>query len=149
MKRKEKNYLTFFNNESKKNFINAVNLIIEENPKRKEIITKKLNYITKNYKSIKAMQELKIGSSMESHISHLIASLFSSRPKSFSTKRINQYLKLNDYKNNDINIFKLYMQSYSNTEVIKINEENLDYSIFENSKSSNLPVLESGKVTPT
>ena len=95
------------------------------------------------------MQELKIGSSMESHISHLIASLFSSRPKGFSTKRINQYLKLNDYKNNDINIFKLYMQSYSNTEVIKLNEENLDYSLFENSKSSNLPVLENGKVTPT
>lgn len=144
-----KKLFDIFNNESKKNFINAVNLIIEENPKRKEIITKKLNYITKNYKSIKAMQELKIGSSMESHISHLIASLFSSRPKGFSTKRINQYLKLNDYKNNDINIFKLYMQSYSNTEVIKLNEENLDYSLFENSKSSNLPVLENGKVTPT
>ena len=41
------------------------------------------------------------------------------------------------------------MQSYSNTEVIKLNEENLDYSLFENSKSSNLPVLENGKVTPT
>ena len=46
------------------------------------------------------MLDLNIGSSMESHISHLIASLFSSRPKGFSTKRITKYLKLNDYKNN-------------------------------------------------
>ena len=44
------------------------------------------------------MLALNIGSSMESHISHLIASFFSSRPKGFSTKRIEKYIKLNDYE---------------------------------------------------
>lgn len=63
-----------------------------------------MNYIISNYDSIKSILELNIGSSMESHISHLIASLFSARPKGFSTKRITKYLKLNDYKNNNINI---------------------------------------------
>ena len=69
---------------------------------------------------------------MESHISHLIASFFAARPKGFSTKRINQYLKLNDYKNNSINIFKLYMQSYNNTEVIKIDENVANTYVYDN-----------------
>ena len=138
-----------FYTKEKKEFIEAVNLIIAQNPTRTEIITQKLNYIIKNYTSIKLMLELKIGSSMESHISHLIASLFSSRPKGFSVNRIKQYLKLNDYKNNGINIFKLYLQSYSNKEIVKINEDKLDYSIFEGSKPSNVPLLGNGKVTNT
>ena len=94
-----KNLLKIFTNKKKKDFVDAVNKIIDSNKNREEIITKNLNYIVNNYASIKAMLELNIGSSMESHISHLIASFFSSRPKGFSTKRIDQYLKLSDYKN--------------------------------------------------
>ena len=96
---KRKELLEVFTNKSKKEFITVVNNIIENDKNREEIITKKLNYILNNYPNIKAMLDLNIGSSMESHISHLIASFFSSRPKGFSTKRIEQYLKLNDYKN--------------------------------------------------
>lgn len=114
------------------------------NPKRKEIITKKLKYILNNYSAIKSMLELKIGSSMESHISHLIASFFSARPKGFSTKRIEQYLKLNDYKNNNINIFKLYMQSYKNKEVVKINEDVAQNYTFDNFENGNVPILCNG-----
>lgn len=90
--------LHIFKTKSKSYFIDAINTIIYNNPKRKDIITKKLNYIINNYTAIKSMLDLKIGSSMESHISHLIASFFSARPKGFSTKRIKQYLKLNDIK---------------------------------------------------
>ena len=144
-----KNLIDIFSTQKKKDFINAVNTIIENNPNRKDTITKKLNYILNNYSSIKAMLELKIGSSMESHISHLIASFFSSRPKGFSTKRIKQYLKLNDYKNNNINIFKLYMQSYRNTEIKKINEEIINNYTFDNNSNGNIPVLNDGLITPT
>ena len=146
---KEKNLINIFSTQKKKDFINAVNTIIENNPNRKDTITKKLNYILNNYSSIKAMLELKIGSSMESHISHLIASFFSSRPKGFSTKRIKQYLKLNDYKNNNINIFKLYIQSYKNTEIKKINEEIINNYTFDNNSNGNIPVLNDGLITPT
>lgn len=145
---KRKHLINIFNNNSKEDFKNAVNEIILEEPKREETIIKKLNYIINNYASIKAMLELNIGSSMESHISHLIASLFSSRPKGFSTKRINKYLKLNDYKNNNINIFKLYIQTYNNTEEITINESKLDYSIFESNSERNIPILNEGIVSP-
>lgn len=144
-----KNLLQIFTNEKKKDFIDAVNTIIENDKNREEIITKNLNYIVNNYASIKAMLEINIGSSMESHISHLIASFFSSRPKGFSTKRIDQYLKLNDYKNNSINIFKLYMQSYNNDEVIEIGEEEANNYIFDNSNRGNITILNDGHVTQT
>ena len=120
-----------------------------EEPNRKETITKKLNYIITNYTSIKSMLELEIGSSMESHISHLIASMFSSRPKGYSTKRIKKYLKLNDYKNNNINIFNLYMDSYKNKDEVIINQNKLDYSIFEDNSESNIPILNEGLVSGT
>ena len=148
-KEKRKHLIETFNNKSKEDFKVAVNEIIFDEPKRKETITKKLNYIINNYTSIKSMLKLNIGSSMESHISHLIASMFSARPKGFSTKRITKYLKLNDYKNNNINIFKLYMQSYKNTEEVVINQNKLDYSIFENNARGNIPILNEGIISPT
>lgn len=141
--------LHIFKTKSKSYFIDAVNTIIYNNPKRKETITKKLNYIINNYTNIKSMLELNIGSSMESHISHLIASLFSSRPKGFSTKRIKKYLKLNDYKHNNINIFKLYLLTYSKKEIITINENTYSYEIFTKDKIHNIPVLNEGLKTGT
>ena len=67
---------------------------------------------------------------MESHISHYIANMFSSRPKGYSSLNINKYLKLNDYKINGINLFDLYLKSYDNEEEVTINQDELDYSIF-------------------
>ena len=93
------------------------------------------------------MLELKIGSSMEGHISHLIASFFAARPKGFSTQRIEQYLRLNDYKNNNINIFKLYMKSYKNKEVVTIDEETSQNYTFDNFQNGNIPILSNGLIT--
>lgn len=143
-----KELLEIFTNKRKKDFINAVNKIIKNNKNREETIKKKLNYIINNYSSIKNMLKLNIGSSMESHISHLIASFFASRPKGFSTKRIDQYLKLNDYKNNGINIFKLYMQSYNNKEVVEIDESVANTYVYDNFNTGNIPILNDGHVTP-
>lgn len=140
--------LHIFNTKPKSYFIDAVNTIINNNPKRKDIINKKLKYIINNYSNIKAMLNLNIGSSMESHISHLIASFFSSRPKGFSTKRIDKYLKLNNYKHNNINIFKLYLNTYSKKQTVTLNE-NYDYEIFAPDKIHNIPVLNNGLRTDT
>ena len=139
--------LHIFKTKSKSYFIDAINTIIYNNPKRKDIITKKLNYIINNYVSIKAMLDSNIGSSMESHISHLIASMFSSRPKGYSTKRIRKYLKLNDYKHNNINIFKLYLSTYSKKHAITINENIYDYEIFDTDTIHNIPILNNGLKT--
>ena len=88
-KEQRSNLLDIFENKPKKEFTKAVNLIIDDNPNRKETIEKKRNYIINNYSAIKNMLELKIGSSMESHISHFIASYFASRPKGFLLKELN------------------------------------------------------------
>ena len=141
--------LHIFNTNPKSYFIDAVNTIINNNPKRKDIINKKLKYIINNYSNIKSMLNLNIGSSMESHISHLIASFFSSRPKGFSTKRIDKYLKLNDYKHNNINIFKLYLSTYSKKQTITLNENTYDYEIFTPDRIHNIPVLNNGLRTDT
>lgn len=141
--------LHIFKTKPKTYFIDAVNTIAYNTPKRKDTISKKLNYIIKNYSNIKSMLELKIGSSMESHISHLIASFFSARPKGFSTKRIKKYIKLNDYKNNNINIFKLYLSTYSKKEIVTIDENTYDYEIFTPDKIHNIPVLNYGQNTGT
>lgn len=53
---------------------------------------------------------------MESHISHCIANMSSSRPKGYSSKNINKYLEINDYKNNYLNIFNLHLKSYENVD---------------------------------
>ena len=86
---------------------------------------------------------------MESHISHLIASFFSYRPKGFSTKRIEKYIKLNDYKYNNINIFKLYLSTYSKKQTVTLNENTYDYEIFTQDKLHNIPVLNNGLKTGT
>ena len=146
----ERYYLIhIFKNKPKSYFIDAVGTIIYNNPNRKETITKKLNYIINNYANIKSMLDLNIGSSMESHISHLIASLFSSRPKGFSTKRITKYLKLNDYKNNNINIFKLHLSTYSQKKTTELYENTYDYEIFTPDKIHNIAVLNYGRNTGT
>jgi hypothetical protein len=139
--------LHIFKTKSKSYFEDAIKQIIYHNPKRAETITKKLNYILNNYSSIKSMLELNIGSSMESHISHFVASLFSSRPKGFSTERIKQYLLLNDYKNNYINIFKIYIQSYKNTETINLEENLIINYTFDNFNNGNIPILNDGCVS--
>ena len=139
--------LHIFKTKPKSYFIEAVGTIIYNNPNRKKTITKKLNYITNNYNNIKLMLALDIGSSMESHISHLIASLFSSRPKGFSTKRISKYLKLNDYKNNNVNIFKLYLSTYSEKRTTELYENAYDYEVFTPDRIHNIPVLNYGQNT--
>ena len=143
-----KKLLNIFNNKSKKEFINEVNKIIENNKNREETINKKLNYILNNYKAIKDMNNSDVGSSMESHISHCIANLFASRPKGYSSKNIKKYLQINDYKNNNLNILYLYSKTYNDTETRTINENDINYSIFDK-KGSNIPIIDQGKVNGT
>lgn len=97
---KRKILLDTFNNNSKQEFKDKVLELTKDitEKKRQDSIDKNLNYILNNYKAIKDMLDSLIGSSMESHISHYIANLFSSRSKGYSSLNINKYLKLNGYE---------------------------------------------------
>ena len=145
---KRKILIRIFNNYSKKQFINATNIILKYHPERTSTIKQKVDYIITNYSYIKNMLNFDIGSSMESHISHLIASFFASRPKGFSTKNIDKYLLLNDYKNNNINIFNLYLKTYNSKHSVKITEDEFNFTLSNSSDIDNIPILKFGHVIP-
>ena len=122
--------------------------LIKDEKKDNENKLKKLieyeNYIVNHWNKIQNMFKSECRSSMESHISHCIASHFSSRPKAYSKNNIEKLLKLQEAKLNGINIQSLYLKSYKSTETITLKKEELSFSIFENNNSSNLPIIENG-----
>ena len=117
-----KELLKSFRELSKKEFMELLENYKEKYENKSDTIEKQKTYIMNNYSAIKDMLEFHIGSSMESHISHIIANPFASRPKGFSSIKINKYLKINDYVNNSVNIFKLYLSSYNTIEEDGISE---------------------------
>lgn len=142
---REKLINSIYVNESKKEFEQLADELIESKPeKRKEKLTEYKNYIIKHWKSIINLKCCDIKSSMESHISHYVADYFGSRPKGFSNKTIEKYIKLHETKHNEINILNLYLKTYDNNEnnVHNYNEEGINFSVFDNSVSL-LPVKSS------
>lgn len=124
----------------KKKFILLTDNLIENKPdNRKEKLTKYKNYITKHWISIINMKNCDIKSSMESHISHCVAEHFGSRPKGYSSNKIENYLKLQEAKLNNINILDLYLKSTYKNEDFVYNEKEIKYSFFDKSISY-LPV---------
>ena len=126
---------------NKKKFIKLADEIIS-NSNNKDKKKKYKNYIIKHRNGILNMTDREIHSSMESHISHCVAANFGSRPKGFSKLRIEKYIKLEEYKQNGINIMDLYLNSY-NQENFVYNKEDILFSIFENNTSSNIPIKSS------
>ena len=134
-------YDTIYEKGDKKKFEKLSNLIIAKvNNKSKKEAYK--NYILNHWKSILNMKDRQLKSSMESHISHCIASHFTSRPKGYSSKRIEKYIKLQEYKLNGINIMDLYLNSYNKNNDYIYNKKEISYSIFEHNTSI-LPVKSS------
>lgn len=130
-----------------KSLMKEIKDLKKDNPKRLEKLEEYENYILNHWKKIKNMAESPYKSSMESHISHYIASYFSSRPKAYSRNTIENHLKLQEAKINGVDIKSLFLKSYKNTETLTYNKKELDFSIFDKSNSTTLPVLENGHIT--
>ena len=71
---------------------------------------------------------------MESHISHIFADLFTSRPKSYSHKGLKQLLKIRLLKVNGYNIKDIYLKNLNkkttnkeNIEIKKVDKQTLYY----------------------
>ena len=139
-------YNIIYEEKDKKKFINLSNEIIKtsKNKKKKEQYK---NYIIKHWKAILNMKDRKVKSSMESHISHCVASQFGSRPKGYSRRRIEKYIKLQEYKLNGINIMDLYLSSYNKDISYIYNKEEVSYSIFEHDTSILPPKCSSNHIS--
>ena len=124
-----------YENEDKNEFIKEMDKLIESKEKesRKQKITEYKNYILKHWKGIINMKHSLCKSSMEAHIEHCIASSFSSVPKGYSSNNIEMLL-------NRINIMKYYLETYNKNDAFIYNEKEVDFSIFEKSTSSNIPI---------
>lgn len=137
----------YLDNNEKKNFIKKMQEIKDKvnDENRLKKLEEYEKYIVNNWTKIQNMNKNNCGSSMESHISHYLASYFSSRPKAFSANTIQNYIKLQEAKANGLNIKTIYLKTYKNKdETYSLNEKELNFSIFEKSNSSNMPAIEYG-----
>lgn len=89
---------------------------------RKDTIKTKRDYILNDWNERQIYQNTPyMRCSMESHISHIFAGLFTSHPKSYSKKGLKQLLKLRLLKRKDIK--EQYIDQYRNNQII-INQSN-------------------------
>lgn len=96
----------------KKGFTTMCNDFADMFPERKDTIIAKKDYILNNWNERQLYQNSPhMKCSMESHISHIFADLFTSRPKAYSKKGIRQLLKLRLLKVNHIDIKQKYLES--------------------------------------
>lgn len=89
-------------------------------PERSETIDNKMNYILNNWNERQLYQNNSyMKCSMESHISHIFADIFTSRPKSYSKKGLRKLLQLRVLKTNGLNIKDLYFNQLINSPTIE------------------------------
>lgn len=87
---------------------------ILENKHRESTIRSKMEYILNNWNERQLYQNKPyLKCSMESHISHILADLFTSRPKAYSKLGIEKLLQLRLLKCNGYDLKKLYFYSIS------------------------------------
>lgn len=135
---------TIYIEHDRKKFKRLMDEIInsKEKEKRRKTISAYRDYILKHWLGILAMQECPCKSSMESHISHCIASKFGSRPKAYSKKFIQTYLKLQEAYLNGVPIMDYYLKCYYAEDDYIYNEKEANFSLFEKSTSI-LPTIAS------
>ena len=130
-----KEILTYYViNNMKEYFIVMVDIIMKENPHRVITITTNYEYILNHWTAIQnTYHKIKMGCSMESEISHTLASVFTSVPKAYARNNISTYVNYRLNCINGIDLRKSYLQSLSmksddNTVYFK---ESFDFSMFE------------------
>ncbi len=97
----------------KEEFIRLTNEFLDLNMDRKETIESKRDYILNNWNARQIYQNnAYMRCSMESHISHIFADIFTSRPKAYSKNGLNQLLKLRLLKVNGRNIKEEYLNTF-------------------------------------
>lgn len=121
-------------NNNRKDFNYLVNMIINLDASRKEIIKEKQHYIINHLSNIKTMyKEIKIGCAMEQAISHDLASEFTSIPKAYSSKWLPFYLNLRQNYLNGYDTRKAYISALDKT---LINKEENEISLKETLNTS-------------
>lgn len=88
--------------------------LIAADPDRGDIITQNMNYLLNNWSAIRNQRDPRFkGCSMEAHISHDLAALFTARPKAHSLSMIQKRLRLRTLSVNGSDLKALYLANYT------------------------------------
>ncbi len=123
--------LKYILNDEKMLFIDICNELITKAPHREETISKKKTYILNHWGAIKLSYHHNLSCSMEGHISHNIASQFSSIPKGYSKIMLMRLLRLRMSYKNGLNIKKLFLNNFNKKEILILGKDSLDFSSFD------------------
>lgn len=122
----------YVSTDNKEDFIRLCNEFLDLFPERKDVIETKRDYILNNWNERQFYQNHSyLKCSMESHISHIFADIFTSRPKAYSKKGLRQLLKLRLLKVNNKDIKSMYFNNFR-TKEIKINYSSTYYNEYDN-----------------
>ena len=116
---------------NKEDFIRLCNEFLDLFPERKDVIESKRDYILNNWNERQFYQNHSyLKCSMESHISHIFADIFTSRPKAYSKKGLRQLLKLRLLKVNNKDIKNIYFNNFRIKEM-KLNHSSTYYNKYD------------------
>ena len=116
---------------NKEDFIRLCNEFLDLFPERKDVIESKRDYILNNWNERQFCQNHSyLKCSMESHISHIFADIFTSRPKAYSKKGLRQLLKLRLLKVNNKDIKNMYFNNFRIKEM-KLNHSSTYYNKYD------------------
>jgi len=88
--------------------------LISADPDRLDVITQNMNYLMNNWSAIRNQRNpLFKGCSMEAHISHDLAALFTARPKAHSLSMIQKRLRLRTLWVNGCDLKALYLANHT------------------------------------
>lgn len=132
----------------KEEFTRLCNEFLDLNFERSEVIESKRDYILNNWNERQLYQNSPhMKCSMESHISHIFADLFTSRPKAYSKNGIKQLLKLRLLKINKKDIKEKYFNQFKPRESEYICEKEIIKSNYNTNYLNKLLFRKFGNIT--
>ena len=114
---------------------NVLKFLEKDDETRLKNIKEKATYIKRHWNEIQRAHMPQIpGCSMEAHISHNLASIFSNRPKAYAINNLIKYANLRDLYLNNVDILNIYLDTLhfkKENNVLEIKKEVLDFSMFD------------------
>lgn len=115
----------------RQDFNKVCEYLINSFPNRLNTILEKQKYINNNWIYINNLYKYNLSCPMESQISHIFADLFTSRPKGYSIKMIDKLNEIRLLYKNGFNLKKSFINNFNANETLIINNEFLNYNIYE------------------